>query len=72
MADPGAGRAAAGELMADRAYGELRDRIVTLRIPPGAPINEDALGRELQMGRTPVREAIKRLSHANLVTVYPS
>lgn len=57
--------------MADRAYGELRDRIVSLRIPPGAPINEDALGRELHMGRTPVREAIKRLALENLVTVFP-
>jgi DNA-binding GntR family transcriptional regulator len=62
---------AGGELMADRAYVELRDRIVTLRIAPGSPINEDALGRELQMGRTPVREAIKRLALESLVTVYP-
>ena len=59
------------ELLADRAYAELRDRIVTLRIPPGAPIDEDVLGRELEMGRTPVREAIKRLALENLVTVFP-
>src|SRR5581483_12159742 len=49
----------------------LRDRLVTLRIPPGSPIDEDAIGRELQMGRTPVREAIKRLALENLVTVFP-
>jgi DNA-binding GntR family transcriptional regulator len=60
-----------GELLADRAYAELRDRIVTLAIAPGEPINEDALGRELEMGRTPVREAIKRLALERLVTVYP-
>lgn len=59
------------ELLADRAYVELRDRIVTLRIAPGAPIDEDLLGRELEMGRTPVREAIKRLVLENLVTVFP-
>jgi DNA-binding GntR family transcriptional regulator len=59
------------ELLADRAYVELRDRLVTLRIQPGAPIDEDLLGRELQMGRTPVREAIKRLALENLVTVFP-
>ncbi len=59
------------ELLADRAYVELRDRIVTLRIPPGAPIDEDLLGQELEMGRTPVREAIKRLALENLVTVFP-
>jgi DNA-binding GntR family transcriptional regulator len=57
--------------MADRAYAELRDRIISLRIPPGAPINEDELGSELEMGRTPVREAIKRLALENLVTVFP-
>ncbi|HWF24999.1 MAG TPA: GntR family transcriptional regulator [Solirubrobacteraceae bacterium] len=61
----------AGELLADRAYEELRDRIVMLRIAPGAPIDEDIIGHELEMGRTPVREAIKRLSLENLVTVFP-
>jgi DNA-binding GntR family transcriptional regulator len=59
------------ELLADRAYAELRDRIVTLRIAPGAPIDEDELGGELGIGRTPVREAIKRLALENLVTVFP-
>jgi DNA-binding GntR family transcriptional regulator len=58
-------------LLADRAYVELRDRIVTLGIPPGAPIDEDLLGQQLEMGRTPVREAIKRLALENLVTVFP-
>ena len=65
------GRAAPRGLLADRAYRELRDRLVTLRIPPGSPIDEDAIGRELKMGRTPVREAIKRLALENLVTVFP-
>jgi len=59
------------ELLADRAYAELRDRLVTLRIAPGEPIDEDQLGEQLQMGRTPVREAIKRLALENLVTVFP-
>src|SRR5438270_5623692 len=66
-----AGRDGSRELLADRAYAELRDRLVTLRIPPGAPIDEDLLGEELEMGRTPVREAIKRLALENLVTVFP-
>ena len=68
---PGAGSVAQRELLADRAYVELRDRIVTLQIPPGEPIDEDGLGQELAMGRTPVREAIKRLALENLVTVFP-
>ena len=58
-------------LLADRAYEELRDRLVTLAIKPGEPIDEDRLGTELEMGRTPIREAIKRLALENLVTVFP-
>ncbi|HET8754376.1 MAG TPA: GntR family transcriptional regulator [Solirubrobacteraceae bacterium] len=64
-------RSGAGELLADRAYVELRDRIITLAIPPGAPLNEESLGRQLQLGRTPLREAVKRLALENLVAVYP-
>jgi DNA-binding GntR family transcriptional regulator len=60
-----------GRLLADRAYDELRDRIVTLQIAPGAPINEDQVARELEMGRTPVREAIRRLVLENLAVVFP-
>jgi DNA-binding GntR family transcriptional regulator len=60
-----------GTLLADRAYAELRDRIIKLQIEPGAPIDEDSLGQELGMGRTPVREAIKRLALENLVVVFP-
>jgi DNA-binding GntR family transcriptional regulator len=62
---------AASALMADRAYASLRDRIISLAIPPGAPIDEDTIGRELSMGRTPVREAIRRLALENLVVVFP-
>jgi DNA-binding GntR family transcriptional regulator len=64
-------RSGAGELLADRAYVELRDQIVTLAIPPGAPLHEESLGRELGLGRTPLREAVKRLALENLVAVYP-
>jgi DNA-binding GntR family transcriptional regulator len=58
-------------LIAERAYHELRDRIVTLRLPPGTVLREDALMRELEIGRTPLREAVKRLALENLVAVQP-
>jgi len=66
--DPGAGDA---RLFADRAYHELRDRIVTLRLPPGTALREDALMREMDVGRTPLREAVKRLALEDLVAVQP-
>jgi DNA-binding GntR family transcriptional regulator len=59
------------ELEADRAYVQLRDRIVTLRLAPGTVLREDELMRELDVGRTPLREAVKRLALENLVAVQP-
>lgn len=58
-------------LLSDRVYAALRDRLVTLEIPPGAPIDEDALTKELGVGRTPFREAVRRLALEGLVLVYP-
>src|ERR671918_1576042 len=63
--------APATKLVADRAYVELRDRIVTLRLAPGTVLREDELMRELSIGRTPLREAVKRLALENLVAVQP-
>ena len=56
-------------LVAERAYVELRDRIVTLRLAPGTALREDELMRDMGIGRTPLREAVKRLALENLVAV---
>jgi DNA-binding GntR family transcriptional regulator len=59
------------KLEADRAYVDLRDRIVTLSLAPGTVLREDELMRDLDVGRTPLREAVKRLALENLVAVQP-
>jgi DNA-binding GntR family transcriptional regulator len=59
------------ELIAERAYVELRDRIVTLQLPPETALREDELMAELGIGRTPLREAVKRLALEGLVAVQP-
>ncbi|WP_426321319.1 GntR family transcriptional regulator [Microbacterium sp. E-13] len=61
----------AGRSYAEYATAVLRDRLIVLHIPPGAPINDERIGRELGIGRTPVREALKRLEAEHLVAVYP-
>jgi DNA-binding GntR family transcriptional regulator len=61
----------ATDLISDRAYAELRERIVTLRLAPGTALREDELMSELAIGRTPLREAVKRLALENLVAVQP-
>jgi len=63
--------APARELVAERAYVALRDRIVTLRLAPGTALREDELMREMEIGRTPLREAVKRLQLEDLVAVQP-
>lgn len=57
--------------LAEQAYLELRDRLVTLQITPGSPINDERVAAQLEIGRTPVREALKRLEMERLVVSYP-
>lgn len=68
--DLGAGESP-GMSLADRAYAAIRDRLVMLEIRPGDPLNDDKLAAELGTGRTPVREALKRLEGDRLVVAYP-
>ncbi|CAN5747564.1 GntR family transcriptional regulator [soil metagenome] len=56
---------------ADRAYEAIRERLVMLDIRPGEPINDDRLATDMGLGRTPVREALKRLEQDRLVVAYP-
>ncbi len=40
-------------------------------MPPGSPISERELTERLELGRTPVREALRTLAQERLVEVYP-
>ena len=57
--------------MAEAAYRAIQDRLIRLDIRPGAPISEEELCQRLSLGRTPVREALKRLELERLVVTYP-
>jgi DNA-binding GntR family transcriptional regulator len=57
--------------LADRAYLAIRHLIVSLRLQPGALIDERRLVESLGIGRTPVREALRRLAQEQLVEVFP-
>ena len=61
--------AAAAETLADRAYLTLRSRIITGGLRPGSLIEEARTMAELGVGRTPLREALTRLEHDELVSV---
>jgi DNA-binding GntR family transcriptional regulator len=55
----------------DVAYERLKQMIVTVEIPPGTPLNESALVTRLGIGRTPVREALRRLASERLIVIFP-
>jgi DNA-binding GntR family transcriptional regulator len=60
-----------GASLADQAYFAIRSLIVSLELAPGDPIREPELTAKLGIGRTPVREALRRLALERLVEVYP-
>ncbi|MFN0185116.1 MAG: GntR family transcriptional regulator [Aquabacterium sp.] len=64
-------RAAAGTSLVDAAYAEIRQRILDNVWPPGHRALEQEVALALGMSRTPVREALMRLSGEGLVEVIP-
>ena len=66
------GRRPAKEPFADKAYRELRARILDNSMPSGEQYTEEELAAMLQMSRTPTREAMLRLAGEGLVEVRPS
>jgi len=53
------------------AFRELKDAIQYLEIMPGSTIVESELSEKLGVSRTPIREALIRLSEEHLVNIYP-
>ena len=50
-----------------RAYERIREKITSLELAPGSPIDEGKLAGELEMGLVPVREALNLLAYNYLV-----
>lgn len=52
-------------------YHALKVNIMELNLTPGQSINEADIGRELNVSRTPVREAFIRLNEEHLINTLP-
>ena len=52
----------------DKAYEIIRERLVGGHYKPGTQLKEEPLARELNLSRTPVRAALKRLVEDGLAT----
>jgi DNA-binding GntR family transcriptional regulator len=57
---------------ADKAYEILKQRVVGGTFAPGAQLKEEHLARELEISRTPVRAALKRLCDDGLAIADPN
>jgi DNA-binding GntR family transcriptional regulator len=57
--------------LSEKAYRLIKQKVVTLELPPSAVINEQVLMEELHLGRTPIREALQRLDAEGLVNIVP-
>ena len=55
----------------DQIYALIRSMISTGALPPGGPIEEKAIAIRLGVSRTPVREAVQRLSDEHMVEIKP-
>lgn len=59
------------QTQAEQAFEALEHLLVTLQLAPGSRVQEKELAETVGLGRTPVREAVQRLSAQGLLTVYP-
>ena len=57
--------------LADQVYDLVKDEILSGKIPCGSKISEDSLASQFGVSRTPIREALKRLSTYGLVQMEP-
>lgn len=55
----------------EQAYQLLEEMIVTMQLAPGELLSEANLALQLNLGRTPVREALQRLASEYLVEIMP-
>lgn len=55
----------------NHVYYTLKDRLVNCIYPPGSMLNEAQLATELDLSRTPIREAISRLEMDGFVKIMP-
>jgi DNA-binding GntR family transcriptional regulator len=61
----------AGGLLTDRTYEVLKSAILANELEPGTALSVPELARQLNVSRSPVREAVQRLIYDGLATYAP-
>jgi DNA-binding GntR family transcriptional regulator len=55
----------------EQTYDIIKNMIILREIEPGKKINEEHIAREIQVSRTPIREALCRLENEGIVRIVP-
>ncbi len=58
-------------MASSRIYNDLRQRILSLDLPPGTALTRADLAREYDVSQTPLRDAMQRLEQDGLIRIYP-
>jgi len=58
--------------LAEKVYYALNEAILHLNILPGEKISEERLAAVFNISRTPIREGLRRLQDAGLITITPN
>src|SRR6478672_10737029 len=56
---------------APQVFERLRNAIIALELPPGAPLSRAELAAQFGVSSTPIRDALMRLEEEGLVDVFP-
>ncbi|QSX05707.1 GntR family transcriptional regulator [Sedimentibacter sp. zth1] len=59
------------DLLVNNAYKKMEEMIVTAELKPGDIVSENELSEFLGIGRTPVREALKKLEATHTIEILP-
>ncbi len=59
------------QVLSETVYQQVLDLIMTKRIQCGERISEERIAQMLGISRTPIREAMRRLSNEGIVNIYP-
>jgi DNA-binding GntR family transcriptional regulator len=57
--------------LSERAYRAIEDLVITSQLPPGSRTSEKTLSSRLDIGRTPIREALQKLAAEGTVIILP-
>jgi DNA-binding GntR family transcriptional regulator len=55
----------------EQAYDEIKHRIITCRYRPGEVLSEADISANLKIGRTPIHQAIHKLTKDELISILP-